>query len=268
MEVTTLSFSPEEPEAFRQREALIAAANADDALAQTRLGDRYRTGDEFTERDYVEALRWYRVAAEQGDPNAQDNLGSMYLNGIGVPKDYAEAAKWYRKAAEQGLAVAQFNLALRYLHGNGVEQDDGEAALWLLRATARGYTEAIAQLGTLCRFGRGVPQDLVSAAELHVLAAAAGDPVALGNLSHYLDELQQLALGGDPSASLSLATIYERGLAVEKDQARALAWLRCRACCTQDADDHVREELEKMESSTPRRLQPLWNRGPRTCLRK
>ena len=31
----------------------------------------------------------------------------MYDIGLGVPKDYAEAAKWVRKAAEQGNADAK-----------------------------------------------------------------------------------------------------------------------------------------------------------------
>ena len=52
-------------------------------------------------KDYAEAVKWYRKAAEQGDAEAQFNLGLMYADGEGVPKDYAEAVKWYRKAAEQ-----------------------------------------------------------------------------------------------------------------------------------------------------------------------
>ncbi len=34
----------------------------------------------------------------------------MYETGRGVAQDYAEALKWYRLAAEQGVAIAQFNL--------------------------------------------------------------------------------------------------------------------------------------------------------------
>ena len=49
----------------------------------------------------VEALR---AKAEQGDAEAQLNLGNGYYHGEGVPQDYAEAAKWNRLAAEQGHA--------------------------------------------------------------------------------------------------------------------------------------------------------------------
>ena len=59
------------------------------------------------EQDYDEALRWYRLAAEQRHAEAQLNLGVMYANGSGVEQDYDEAARWWRLAAEQGHADAQ-----------------------------------------------------------------------------------------------------------------------------------------------------------------
>jgi hypothetical protein len=43
-----------------------------------------------------------RVAAEQGDAEAQYNLGLMYLEGLGVKQDNVEAYAWIRTAAAQG----------------------------------------------------------------------------------------------------------------------------------------------------------------------
>ena len=54
--------------------------------------------------DYATALKLLRPLAEQGHAEAQYNLGVMYRNGQGVPHDDAEAVKWYRLAAEQGYA--------------------------------------------------------------------------------------------------------------------------------------------------------------------
>jgi len=48
-----------------------------------------------------------KASAEQGVASAQYNLGAMYANGDGVPENVAEAVKWYRLAAEQGNASAQ-----------------------------------------------------------------------------------------------------------------------------------------------------------------
>lgn len=56
--------------------------------------------------DYATALGEWMPLAEQGDATAQNNLGVMYEYGLGVPKDDAEAVKWYRMAAEQGNALA------------------------------------------------------------------------------------------------------------------------------------------------------------------
>jgi len=53
--------------------------------------------------DYATALREWKPLAEQGYYNAQNNLGVMYDSGRGVPQDYKTAVKWYRLAAEQGV---------------------------------------------------------------------------------------------------------------------------------------------------------------------
>jgi len=58
------------------------------------------------EASQQETVSKLRKAAEQGDAEAQYNLGVRYANGEGVPEDYKEAVKWFRKAAEQGFAAA------------------------------------------------------------------------------------------------------------------------------------------------------------------
>ncbi len=88
------------------------------------------------------ALKWYRMAAEQGDADAQTDLGIMYDNGFGVPQDYAAALKWYRKAAEQGYADAQHCLGTMYLHGFGVTRDYVQAHMWFNLAAAQGLEDA------------------------------------------------------------------------------------------------------------------------------
>ena len=68
----------------------------------------------------------FRVLAEQGDAEAQNNLGKCYRDGIGVSQDYAEAAKWFQRSAEQGNADAQNNLGARYHTGTGVPLEQHE----------------------------------------------------------------------------------------------------------------------------------------------
>ena len=85
-------------------------------------------------------------AAGQGYAKAQYQLGNYYNYGDGVEKDYAEAIKWYRKAANQNYASAQFFLGVCYAKGTGVEKDYLEAKKWYRKAAALGYTLAIKEL--------------------------------------------------------------------------------------------------------------------------
>jgi TPR repeat protein len=60
-------------------------------------------------QDFVEAARWFRLAAEQGMAEAQASLGNMYARGEGVPQDDVLAYMWHNLAAAQGNEIAQDN---------------------------------------------------------------------------------------------------------------------------------------------------------------
>jgi TPR repeat protein len=77
--------------------------------------------------------------AEQGDEDAQTNLGWYYYEGKIVPQDYKEAVKWFTKAAEQGNAEAQLGLGDRYYFGQGVTKDYKEAVRWYTKSAEQGY---------------------------------------------------------------------------------------------------------------------------------
>ena len=104
-----------------QLEMYRKAAEQGDAEAQCNLGELYANGTGVPQ-DYEQAVAWYREAAEAGNSQGQNALGVMYHNGTGVPQDYAQAVAWYRKAAEHGLALAQKNLGVMYDHGMGVSK--------------------------------------------------------------------------------------------------------------------------------------------------
>ena len=82
------------------------------AFAQYNLGTCY-SGGIGVRQDYTEAVKWFRLGAEQGHDESQYNLGFCYLEGYGVPQNNEEAVKWFRLAAEQGHSDAQ--KALEYL---------------------------------------------------------------------------------------------------------------------------------------------------------
>jgi uncharacterized protein len=121
-------------------------AEQGNAEAQSNLGGMYFNGQGVSQ-DYKEAVKWYRLAVGQGNSFAQNNLGHAYENGEGVPQDYKEAVKWYRLAAEQGDAEAQNNLGVMYDKGRGIDQDYVMAYMYWDIAAVNGYKDAIKNRG-------------------------------------------------------------------------------------------------------------------------
>ena len=116
--------------------------------AQFNLGLIYELGLGIP-KNTVEALKWYRKAAERGHPDAQLDLGVMYANGEGTTENSAEALKWLRRAAKQGSAMAQFSLGLMYAYGDGVKENDTQAVKWYALAKKQGYEMASRNLGNI-----------------------------------------------------------------------------------------------------------------------
>jgi TPR repeat protein len=86
----------------------------------------------------VEAVKWYRKAAEQNLTVAQDILGACYLTGRGVAQNPKEGIKWFEKAAERNFFNAQFQLGLCYAGGlHGAAKDYVQAYKWLSLASSQ-----------------------------------------------------------------------------------------------------------------------------------
>jgi len=94
-------------------------------------------------QDYAEAVKWIRMAAEQGDADAQTTLVVRYNSGKGAPQDFVKAVKWFRKAAEQGDAEAHNNLGATYAQGQGVQRDYIRAYTWFNLAAMAGSQRAV-----------------------------------------------------------------------------------------------------------------------------
>ncbi len=90
---------------------------------------RIRGGEyaEYDRADYKTALAVWMPTAEQGDAEAQTNVGEIFERGLGGEPNYEAAVIWYQRAADQGNARAQFNLGTLYEQGLGVEKDQLKA---------------------------------------------------------------------------------------------------------------------------------------------
>ena len=121
--------------------ALRVAAHDGDPRAQNHLGTLFEDG-KIVARDFGRAVFWYRKAADQGDARGQLNLGRMYRGGLGIERDEPRAASWYRAAAGQGVVAAQFFLGVMYEAGRGVERDPVKAWMWFGLAAEQGDEDA------------------------------------------------------------------------------------------------------------------------------
>ena len=156
----------QEEDPFTKLKKAAEAGNADAQVELGRIYD-YKFKEYNIEQNETEALKWYKKAAEQGNPAGMENLAISYEYGGKVPKDYSEALKWRLKAAEKGYVSAQYNLGEIYYnpivdtfvnYSGIIKQDYTKAFEWFKKAAT---TDAQAQyrLGYMYEYGLGVDQD-------------------------------------------------------------------------------------------------------------
>jgi len=87
-----------------------------------------------------------RKLAEQGDAEAQWDMGYRYHNGQGVPQDDTQAVRWFQRAADQGHVNAQATLGAYYWAGRGVPKDLGQAYFWSAVALHQGDRDSESRL--------------------------------------------------------------------------------------------------------------------------
>lgn len=185
----------------RGAKLLQKAAEAGYSTAQLHLARLYTTNGNGVLMSLDKAIHWFEIAAEAGEVEAQNYLGALYANGVGVDVDYEASLKWFRMAAEQAHPLAQANLALMYSKGLGVEVDDAEAERWFRLAAAE---DPQAQFALAQRYDAGeiVPKNPEEAMVWYLRAAE----------------------GGIRAAQAIVAKAYDKGARLERDRAEAARW--------------------------------------------
>ena len=170
--------------------------------------------------DVAAAVRELKPLAEQGNAEAQFNLGSLYYQGWGVPQDYREAAKWLRKAAEQNHTFAQATLGTIYAEGaqEVIEKDLPQALMWFILAAAQGDMEAREFRDSLAM--RMTPKQITEAQKL------AREFKPQSAYAKSLLELKALAEQGDATSQFKVGLIYYSGQGVSRDYLEALNWFK------------------------------------------
>jgi len=149
------------------------SANQGDAEAQYDLGCIYENGYGVAV-DYQVALKYYFLSAEQGHCKGQYNLGCVYDNGHGTEQSRELAIKYWTLAAEGGHSRAQFNLACTY-----DESENWELSFkyYKLAAEAGHHTSQL-QVAKAYESGKGVKQDKKWALDFYLKAANNNDQTA------------------------------------------------------------------------------------------
>jgi len=170
--------------------------------------------------DVAAAVRESKPLAEQGNADAQFNLGSLYYQGRGVPQDYSEAVRWMRKAAEQGHVFAQATLGS--IHAEGVQgviqKDYPQALMWFVFAAAQGDIEAMELRDAMA--SRMTPTQIAEAQKL----AREFKPQDV--YTKAFQENKALAEKGVADAQFKVGLMYYRGQGVLRDYLEALDWFK------------------------------------------
>jgi len=210
--------------------------------------------------DFGDAYNTLEPLAIAGDDNAQNLLGIMYLEGTGVSQNPYEAVRLFRLSADQGNKRSQWQLGKALLIGAGAQQDEVEGLKYLEMAARQGVAKAQVALGILYSpamkegdvglpgvlissnnaplLGQRIPKNSIASAFWFRQAAEQGDPEGQYNLAlAYEDGLgvplslteavrlyQSAAKQGHPGAQNNLGKIYSSGRGVVRDDLKAYVW--------------------------------------------
>lgn len=120
---------------YGRAKSLAEECSESDGKCTYLLAQIYQTGL-AGEKDPSQALTLIHNSAELGYPTAQSLLGSLYFQGVGVPKDIEVGESWWIKSAKNCSVYAQSSLANFYFVGNHLKQNTKQALYWAIVAAA------------------------------------------------------------------------------------------------------------------------------------
>jgi len=171
--------------------------------AQNEVGRMYNQGI-GVERDDCQAFYWFHLAAENDLAEAQHNVGYCYHHGLGVLKDIEKALHWFSRAAQQNNAGAQTSIGHIYQYDY---KEYKQAAYWYQKAANQNHAPAQNNLGYLYFKGLGVEKDPNKGFTLYLDAALKGNKIARSNVGF----------------------AFTNGFGVAQDEQEAVRWFRLAA---------------------------------------
>lgn len=124
---------------------LEKATENGDSDAQYNLGVIYCSNDYGLVLNLDKSIKWYIAATKTNNPKAQNNLGNFYREGLTVAKDYEIAVEMYDPSQNNG----QYLMGSMYVEGVGVDQDIELGKKWIKKSADQGNAVAQERLSNL-----------------------------------------------------------------------------------------------------------------------
>jgi len=218
----------------------LAKAHGGDRDAMMDVGVAYRYG-RGVERDPKRARLWYERAAALDEPNAHGNLSLMYRYGEGARKNPRRSFVHAKRSAELGNVRRAIDVACAHLDGWGTRRNRKLGLAQLEVLEERGIWRARRTLALRWIAGDGLRKDVKRGLALLQKGAGRGDEESWRALGDYFHDLRgtsgcadaiihyrHAARLGSVRAMVNLHDCFEEGHpgVVEKDERKAVAWLR------------------------------------------
>ncbi|MBE6451334.1 MAG: sel1 repeat family protein [Alphaproteobacteria bacterium] len=241
-------------------ERMERLANGGKLDAQLNLGYMYLYGQDGVQTDYQKAFHFYELAANQNNPIALNNLGSLYFNGIGTKVNYQKAAELFFRAAQQGSDDAAVNLAFIYLSSENTDGQHEDAINMFKDAANMGNNTAKFMLGYAYYKGFIVEQDFHKAVALIKDAANAKFDIAQymlavmyrngqGIAKNYGNAVKNYRLAvsqGNVPAMMELGEVFAKGTIYPKNEYMAHILFNIASVYNAKGADVLRDEVEKL----------------------
>ena len=179
------------------------------------------------------------VNAENGQPEAMLTVGTLYEQGVGIPRNFTKAFEWYLKAANAGQREAWMRLGVCYEIGIGATADMDKALEAYAKSASSDFAPAQYKLADLYLKGRGVPKDESLGYDFLSKAAEGGELAAMFDMGQVLLSglfgreaepenarvwFTKAAEAGHAASILSLAAMLKDGVGGKADPEGALRW--------------------------------------------
>lgn len=190
---------------------IIKNAEQGDAVAQLDYGRLLKTTGNGVEQDWKKAVDMLQLSSDNGNSDAQWELGLMYEYGNHVSVDQAKALELYRRSADSGSPIGLYLVAHCYQHGIVVEEDHAVSdSLYaksfdeLMKLAPEEDIYVLNFVGSAYYWGDGVKTDREKA------------------FGYYLTSAEK----GNPETQCKIGNCYESGQGTAKDMDNALLWYR------------------------------------------